>query len=111
MIDNPVVTRIRNEVERSAVVAFLNGTPLWPTCSGSAAVAHHLSDLGIAFKSLDVTTDPELREGLRTFAELDEIPQVYIQGALLGGGEAIRDLAETGELAMIMQEQGIATNR
>jgi monothiol glutaredoxin len=111
MIDNPVVTRIRNEIERSPVVAFLNGTPLWPTSSGSAAIAHHLSGLGIEFKSLDVTTDPELRKGLRTFANLDEIPQVYIQGTLLGGGEAIRDLAETGALAKIMQEKGIATNR
>lgn len=109
MIDNPVVTRIRNEIERSPVVAFLNGTPMWPTCGDSAAVAHHLTAIGINFTSLDVVTDPELRDGLRSIAELDEIPQVYVGGTLLGGAERVRELADSGDLAKFMQEHGIAS--
>lgn len=109
MIENAVVTRIRAEIETTPVVVFLNGTPMWPTCSGSAAVAHHLAGLGVAFKGIDVTPDPELRDGLKAFANLAEIPQVYVKGELLGGGEAIRDLAESGALADVLKQKGIAT--
>ncbi len=108
MIDNPVFTRIRAEIETTPVVAFLNGTPMWPTCSGSAAVAHHLAGLGIAFKGIDVTPDPELRDGLKAFANLAEIPQVYVKGELLGGGETVRDLAESSALAEVFKKKGIA---
>lgn len=108
MADNPVVTRIRAEIETTPVVAFLNGTPMWPTCSDSAAVAYCLAELGIAFKGIDVTPDPELRDGLKTFAKLADIPQVYVKGTLLGSGKAVRDLAESGQLADVLKQKGIA---
>ena len=109
MIENPVFTRIRAEIETTPVVAYLNGTPMWPTCSDSAAVTHHLAGLGVTFKGIDVTTDPELRDGLKAFADLAEIPQVYVKGKLLGCGEAVRALAESGELAERLSQQGIVT--
>ena len=109
MADNPVITRIRTEVETTPVVAFLNGTPMWPTCAGSAVVAHCLATLGVVYKGIDVTPDPELRDGLKAFAKLDEIPQLYVKGVLLGGGETVRALAESGELADVLRQKGIAT--
>lgn len=108
MPESPVFTRIRDTIEGTPVVAFLNGTPMWPTCTGSAAVAHYLSEMGVAFTAVDVTTDPELRDGVKAFAQLDELPQVFINGALLGGGDIFREMAESGELAEVLREQGIA---
>ena len=64
MSEPAVFDRIRDEVAETDIVLFMKGTPVFPQCGFSATVVQALSNLGVAFRGIDVLQDPELREGV-----------------------------------------------
>ena len=43
-------------------------------------------------------TDPDLREGVKSFSEWPTIPQVYIDGEFVGGSDILLGMHESGDL-------------
>ncbi|MCB2100484.1 MAG: Grx4 family monothiol glutaredoxin [Rhodobacterales bacterium] len=109
MSDNPVFTRIRQEIDETPVVLFMKGTPMFPQCGFSAAVVGVLSHMGVKFKGIDVLTDPELRQGIKDFAQWPTIPQLYVKGEFVGGCDIVREMYESGELQQILAQGGVET--
>ena len=109
MTSNPVSARIRDEVETNDVVLFMKGTPVFPQCGFSAAVIHMLNVLGVKFRSVDVLTDPEVREGIKQFTNWPTIPQLYVKGEFVGGCDIVREMFETGELKEVLANHGVDT--
>ena len=107
MSENPVLARIRQEVEETPVVLFMKGTPMFPQCGFSAAVVQALSNLGVKFKGIDVLTDPSLREGIKQYANWPTIPQLYVKGEFIGGCDIVREMYETGELQQLFEEKQV----
>jgi monothiol glutaredoxin len=107
MSDNPALERIRREIEDSPVVLFMKGTPVFPQCGFSAAVVQILNHLGVAFKSVDVLSDPGIRQGIKEFSNWPTIPQLYVQQEFIGGCDIIREMFETGELIELFEAKGI----
>jgi monothiol glutaredoxin len=107
MTDNPVFTRIREEVDENDVVVFMKGTPMFPQCGFSAAVVQVLSALDVKFKGIDVLTDPALREGIKQYSNWPTIPQLYVGGEFIGGCDIVRELYDSGELQQLMDEKGV----
>ena len=108
MSENPVFTRIRQEVSDNPVVLFMKGTPMFPQCGFSAAVVQALTNMGVKFKGIDVLTDPGLREGIKQFANWPTIPQLYIGGEFVGGCDIVREMYQSGELQQLLEEKGVA---
>ncbi len=108
-MDNPVIERIRSEVESNDVVLFMKGTPVFPQCGFSAAVVQVLSHLTVKFKGIDVLQDPGLRQGVKDFSNWPTIPQLYVKGEFVGGCDIVREMAETGELEALLAEKGVAS--
>src|SRR5512144_1652583 len=98
MTDNPVFTRIREEIAETPVVVFMKGTPMFPQCGFSAAVVQALSNMGVKFKGIDVLSDPGLREGIKQFTNWPTIPQLYVGGEFVGGCDIVREMYGSGEL-------------
>ena len=96
---NLVVQRIQQDIRDNDVVLYMKGTPVFPQCGFSAAVIQVLSELGVKFKSFDVLTDPSLRQGIKEFSQWPTIPQLYVNGAFIGGCDIVLEMHETGELA------------
>jgi len=107
MSENPVLARIKQEVEATPVVLFMKGTPMFPQCGFSAAVVQALSNLGVKFKGIDVLTDPSLREGVKQYANWPTIPQLYVKGEFVGGCDIVREMYETGELQQLFEEKAV----
>ena len=107
MIDNPVVERIKSEVEANDVVVFMKGTPVFPQCGFSAAVVQVLTHMGVKFKGIDVLQDPGLRQGVKEFTSWPTIPQLYVKGEFVGGCDIVREMFQTGELQELLQTKGI----
>ena len=107
MSDNPVFTRIRQEIDETPVVLFMKGTPMFPQCGFSAAVVGVLSHMGVKFKGIDVLTDPELRQGIKDFAQWPTIPQLYVKGEFVGGSDIVREMYQTGELQELLADKGL----
>ena len=90
--------RIRKVIEENSVMLFMKGSPDFPQCGFSGRVVQILDACGAEFSSADVLMDPELREGIKAYSNWPTIPQLYIQGELIGGSDIVMEMHENGEL-------------
>ncbi len=107
MSEPTVFNRIREDITDSDVVVFMKGTPVFPQCGFSATVVQALSNLGVAFRGIDVLQDPELREGIKAFSNWPTVPQLYVKGEFVGGCDIVREMYGTGELMELFSTRGI----
>ena len=101
--------RIKDVIASSDVVLFMKGVPATPQCGFSAAVVQILSGLKVSFKSVDVLSDPQIREGIKAFSNWPTIPQLYVKGEFLGGSDIVREMFQAGELTQLLSDVGVAT--
>lgn len=104
-----VFERIREQLAADDVVLYMKGTPVFPMCGFSARVVQILSNAGVRFQSYNVLEDPELRQGLKEFANWPTFPQLYVKGELVGGCDIVTEMAQSGELQQLFAEKGVAT--
>ena len=108
MNENPTFDLIQSELDENDVVLFMKGSPMFPQCGFSAAVAHVLTTLQIKFKGVDVLQNADVRDGIKQFSNWPTIPQLYVKGEFIGGSDIVREMAENGELEQIFDNKGIA---
>ena len=101
-------TRIATLVGENDVVLFMKGTPLFPQCGFSSRAVAILDHVGVAYESVDVLQDMEIRQGIKTFSDWPTIPQLYVKGEFIGGSDIMMEMFEAGELKQLMEEKGIA---
>lgn len=89
---------ITSHLERSAVVLYMKGTPTQPQCGFSWKAIQALEHVKAKYEAHDVLANPALREGIKSFSQWPTIPQLYIQGELVGGSDIMIDMARNGEL-------------
>ena len=106
---NSTAERIKDVIASSDVVLFMKGVPAAPQCGFSAAVVQILSNLAVPFRSVDVLSDQQIREGIKVFSNWPTIPQLYVKGEFLGGADIVREMSQAGELAALLSDKGIAT--
>ena len=98
---------INNEIKNNDVVLFMKGTPAFPMCGFSAAVAQILKDIGIKYSSVNVLESDEMREGIKKFSNWPTIPQLYIKEEFVGGCDIVKEMHESGELLELLNTKGI----
>ena len=107
-MSNPTFDRIQATITENPVVLFMKGTPVFPQCGFSARVVQILSHMGVPFAGVNVLEDMEIREGIKTFTDWPTIPQLYVKGEFVGGSDIVREMFQSGELAALMSEKGVA---
>jgi monothiol glutaredoxin len=90
--------RIKTMLAEHPIVLFMKGTPEFPMCGFSSRAAQALSESGAVFHAVNVLADPQVRAALPHFANWPTLPQLFIQGELIGGCDIIEDLQSAGEL-------------
>ena len=103
-----VHAKIQAEITDNPVVLFMKGTPVFPQCGFSARVVQILSHVGAPFKGVNVLEDMAVREGIKSFTNWPTIPQLYVKGEFVGGCDIVTEMFQSGELASMLAEQGIA---
>jgi monothiol glutaredoxin len=94
-----VSEKIRSQVTTNPVVLYMKGTPQSPQCGFSGATVQLLKACGVQdFASVDVLTDPEIRDGIKAYSNWPTVPQLYIKGEFVGGADIVREMYEHGEL-------------
>lgn len=95
---------IKQEVEGNPVVLYMKGTPDFPQCGFSARSAEALKACGVPFMSVNVFDDEEIyRQGVKLYSNWPTIPQLYINGELVGGSDIVIDLFQSGELKTMLE--------
>lgn len=106
-MENIVFERIRKEIGENDVVLYMKGTAVFPQCGFSAAVVQVLSQLGVAFKDVNILEDATIRQGIKDFTNWPTIPQLYIKGEFVGGCDIVKEMFLSGELQDLLRENGI----
>lgn len=94
--------RIEETIKKERVMLFMKGNPAMPQCGFSAAVVTVLKEIGAPFGTYNILSDPEIREGLKEYAQWPTFPQLYVDGNLVGGCDIVRELHARGELARLL---------
>ena len=94
---------IRAQVEGHPVVLYMKGSPQMPQCGFSSTATQILKMCGVenAF-TVDVLQNPEIREGIKSFANWPTIPQLYVNGEFVGGCDIMREMYQSGELQKVL---------
>ena len=101
-------SRIEKTVGDNDVVLFMKGTPLFPQCGFSSRAVAILDHCGVAYESVDVLQDMEIRQGIKSYSDWPTIPQLYVKGEFVGGSDIMMEMFEAGELQQMMDEKAVA---
>jgi monothiol glutaredoxin len=100
--------RIEQIVKNNDIVLFMKGTALFPQCGFSSRAVAILDHLGVAFETVDVLQDAEIRQGIKDYSEWPTVPQLYVKGEFVGGSDIMMEMFQAGELQQLIEEKQIA---
>jgi monothiol glutaredoxin len=97
-LSNETRARIDALVKEHRAVLFMKGNRQTPQCGFSATVVQILDSLLPEYHTVDVLSDPEVREGIKEYSSWPTIPQLYVGGEFQGGCDIVREMYTSGEL-------------
>jgi monothiol glutaredoxin len=95
---------IKKQVTEHPVVLYMKGTPDFPQCGFSANVVNMLRACGVQdIFTVDVLSNPEIRQGIKEYANWPTIPQLYVNGEFVGGSDILTEMYKSGELQKLLK--------
>ena len=99
MTNDEIRDFLQNAIAENRVMLFMKGTPEQPACGFSYRTVLALQDVGTAFAAMNILPDPRIRQLLSARSGWPTIPQLFVDGELVGGCDIVTEMYETGELA------------
>lgn len=94
--------RIRSLVTDNTFVLFMKGNRNAPQCGFSSKVVDVLDEYLPEYVTVDVLSDPSIREGIKEFSSWPTIPQLYVKGEFIGGCDIVTEMNDSGELEEVL---------
>src|ERR1700674_2473735 len=95
---NPMRDAIQEAITENPVILFMKGTPEAPACGFSARTVSILQSTGTPFAAVDILPDPRIRQELSALSNWPTIPQLFVDGELVGGADIVAEMYQSGEL-------------
>jgi monothiol glutaredoxin len=102
MSDNQLRDAIAEAIKDNEIILFMKGTPEQPACGFSARTVGVMQALDVSFASVDILPDPRIRQELSALSQWPTIPQLFVEGELVGGCDIVMEMYESGELAQLV---------
>jgi monothiol glutaredoxin len=99
---NPIRDAIAEAIADNRVILFMKGTPDQPMCGFSARTSAALQAMDTPFAAVDILPDPRIRQELSALSNWPTIPQLFVDGELVGGADIVAEMYESGELAQVL---------
>ena len=90
------------DIKDNPIILFMKGTKNMPMCGFSSTVVNILNSYNIEYKDVNVLENPEIRVKLSEFSNWPTIPQLFVDGELVGGCDITVELFQNGELKKIL---------
>jgi monothiol glutaredoxin len=97
--------QIKQVIDESDVALFMKGTPQFAMCGNSDRALQALRRAGASVAAVDVLPDPQIRQELSAISGWPTIPQVFVNGELVGGADIVEELEASGELVRLLGER------
>jgi monothiol glutaredoxin len=101
--DEQILEQIKKETAESRIFLYMKGTPDMPACGFSMRVVQILDHLGVEYGARDILEDARIRQVLSNWSEWPTIPQLFLDGKLVGGCDIVTELFQDGELQPMLQ--------
>jgi len=101
--DGDLNERIKNLIGSSKVFLFMKGIPVAPQCGFSANVISILNAMNTEYKTFDILSDMDIRQGVKEYSNWPTFPQLYVNNKLIGGNDIIHEMYEEGELEAVLK--------
>ena len=96
---------IKKQVTGNRVVLYMKGTPESPQCGFSANAVGILRACGAnEIFTVNVLEEPEIRQGIKEYANWPTIPQLYVNGEFVGGSDIMTEMYQSGELKRLIEK-------
>jgi monothiol glutaredoxin len=95
---NPMREAIQEAISENPVLLFMKGNPEAPACGFSARTVAILQSVGTQFAAVDILPDPRIRQELSAISNWPTIPQLFVNGELVGGCDIVTEMYQSGEL-------------
>jgi len=99
---NQIRDAIAQAIDENPVILFMKGTPEQPMCGFSARTVAALQALNAPFAAVDILPDARIRQELSALSQWPTIPQLFVNGELVGGCDIVTEMYESGELAQTL---------
>jgi len=94
--------QIINDIETNSIILYMKGTKEMPMCGFSNSVVQVLDHYGVEYKDVNVLIDPMIRVKLSEHSGWPTIPQLFVDGKLVGGADITMELHNKGELLDVL---------
>ena len=98
MTNDEIRDFLQNAIDENKVMLFMKGTPDEPRCGFSMRTSGALNAMGVKYAAMDILPDPRIREELSALSGWPTIPQLFVDGELVGGCDIVCEMYESGEL-------------
>ena len=95
--------KIINDIENNSIILYMKGTQARPMCGFSARVVNILNNHSVDFQDVNVLEDPEIRVRLSEYSNWPTIPQLFVNGELIGGCDIVMEMESKGELKDVLK--------
>src|SRR5204863_4919246 len=102
MTEEQISDFIKHAIDENQVMLSMKGTPDQPACGFSMRSSAALNALGVKYAALDILPDPRIREELSGISNWPTIPQLFVNGELVGGCDIMLEMYEDGSLAEML---------
>ncbi len=102
MSENEILEQIQSEVSGNRIFLYMKGTPDAPRCGFSNQVVQILNHVGAEYDARDILTDPRIRVVLSEWSDWPTIPQLFVDGKLVGGCDIVTEMFQEGELQPLL---------
>ena len=96
--------QIINDIEKNPIILYMKGTKEMPQCGFSNSVVQILNHYGVEYKDVNVLQDPLIRVKLSEHSNWPTIPQLFVNGELIGGADITIELHKKGQLLDILDK-------
>ena len=98
--------QIISDIENNPIILYMKGTKEMPMCGFSNSVVQILNFYGVNYKDINVLEDPNIRIKLSEHSSWPTIPQLFVNGELIGGADIAKQLHESGQLLDVLDKTG-----
>ena len=96
--------KIKSDIKNNSVMLYMKGTKIMPMCGFSSTIVNILNAYDVEYEAVNVLEDPEIRIKLSEFSNWPTIPQLFVNGELIGGCDIAMELHQKGQLKEIFDQ-------
>ncbi len=96
--------KIISDIKNNSIILYMKGTKHMPSCGFSNSVIQILNHYGVEYKDINVLEDPMIRVKLSEHSNWPTIPQLFVNGELIGGADITIELHQKGQLLDILDK-------